>query len=101
MPTIPYPSRPGGALSFLPEWTGLVVIAGLEAVLFRSIGFHLLMTWRNGAIVAIVLSLMLLLYGIRQRRGGMIMEYVALNLVASALFCLLGYLSMAVSGPLA
>jgi hypothetical protein len=87
-------------LDFVPEWLALLALAFLDLGWARTIGFHLDVTWRDGKLIGLGLLVMLLLR-IFWRRGGTMAEYFSLTSLATVLFGVLSYLSLACSGPLA
>lgn len=82
------------------EWCMLGGLALVDAAWARLIGFHLIVTWRDGMVLAAVLAATLAARKF-SRRGAMILEFLALTLASAMVFGVLSYLCLASSGPLA
>jgi len=86
--------------AFVPEWCGLAVMALVEILWARALGFHLTL---GTAAIATPLVLALSLFAARAfgfARTGLFLEYGALSLVGSFALVVLSYLCMASAGPL-
>jgi hypothetical protein len=97
----PCRARGDSLLLFGPEWLAIGGVTLLDLLLAPPLHFHLLFTWRNGTAVGALLGLALLLRLAGHHRGRLVLEYVALSLTAVMALCVLTYLSLAASGPLA
>lgn len=88
------------ALTFAPEWLGLMTVFAVDALWAQLINFHLHIATDNFHVpVAVsVCAAVLRLFG--QKRGGMMAEFLALTLVMAMAFTVLSYLCMASSGAL-
>jgi hypothetical protein len=94
-------AAPKPLCNFPVEWTGLAVIALMDAIWARAIDFHLLIGSRDFLLIAIVLALTAVTYGLRAERAGLVMEYFCLSLVTTAAYGVFSYLAMASAyGPL-
>jgi hypothetical protein len=85
---------------FAPEWLALLVLAALDLVWARAIGFHLSIGWGDGKLIWGALAAMLLLRAFSVQKGGMIAEYFSLTAAAITVFGVMSYLSLASSGAL-
>lgn len=88
-------------LEFAPEWMALALMAVIDALWARAIGFHLIVTWRDLQIPALVLAAVLGLRCFSLQRGALAFELLGLWLVMAGVFQVLSYLCMASSGALA
>jgi len=90
-------------LDFAPEWIALALIALLDLIWARAIGFHLTVTWSDGKLIAAGIAVMLALKIFAQPRfakGGVMAEYFSLTTAAALVFAVLSYLSLASSRAL-
>jgi len=85
---------------FAPEWLALLVLAALNLLWGRAIGFHLTADWSDGKLVGCGIAVMILLRCFWPR-GGMMAEYFSLTAAATVAFGVLSYLSLASSGAMA
>lgn len=88
---------------FAPEWIALALVALLDLVWARAIGFHLVITWLDGKLLGLAFAILLTLK-LAPLRGTFIksrtmVEYFSLTTVATLVFATLSYLSLASSGP--
>jgi membrane-associated phospholipid phosphatase len=85
---------------FAPEWIGATAIFAVCAAWAMAIHFQLDVAWRDGliAIPAIVAVFVMRAFG--SHKFGLIAEYFALTVVATAAFGILSYLSMTTGRPL-
>jgi membrane-associated phospholipid phosphatase len=85
---------------FAPEWAGTAIIFALCAAWAVAIGFQLDVTWRDGLIVAPAMAAVFAVRAFGSRKFGLIGEYFALTVAATAAFGLFSYLSMTTGRPL-
>jgi len=85
---------------FLPEWAGAALILIVAAAWAAAIGFHLTVTWHDGTLLLAALALVLATHVFGSHRFGLIAEYFALSVLATAAFGILSYLSMTTGRPL-
>jgi hypothetical protein len=85
---------------FAPEWYAIGVIGVFDAIVAAHIGLRVIVTWRDGVVLAIALAAMCVLRAFSAWRGGLIAEYFGLSLVAAAVLATLSYLGLASSGAL-
>jgi hypothetical protein len=87
--------------AFVPEWCGVVLLALLETVWARAIGFHLLIGVGGLLTPPGLLLFIALLRGLGAKRVALFFEYAALSLLGSFALIILSYLCVASSGALA
>lgn len=94
--------RPGQIFKsdFAPEWIGAAVIFALCAAWGVAIQFQLDITWRDGLLFVPALAVVLAMRAFGSRKFGLIAEYFALTVAATAAFGIFSYLSMTTGRPL-
>jgi hypothetical protein len=85
---------------FAPEWLALALMAVVDALWARAIGFHLIVTWHDLQQPMAVLALTLGLRRFSLPRAALAAELLGLWLVMAPIFQVLSYLCMASSSPL-
>jgi hypothetical protein len=87
---------------FRAEWCAVAAAIGVDAIWARAIGFHLLLGWQSGLVIAGIAAAYGLVRGFFSARLGLLAEYVCLSLAGSAALLVFSYLSLASApGPLA
>lgn len=90
---------------FFPEWFGLGAIAAIDAIWAAHIGFHLVVTLRDGLLLGGALGVTVVIRIFTRRtafgaKAGMMAEFFSLTAAATLVFGVLSYLCVASSGPL-
>ena len=83
------------------EWCGLGAVLLLDVLWSPLVGLHIGLVWRDGIVLAGAATVMLALRGLAIRRGGLMAEYLALTVAATAVFGVLSYLCCMHAAPLA
>jgi hypothetical protein len=83
-----------------PEWLGLAVIALIDLVWARQIGFHLILHWQDFQTLAVVFAIMIGLHLYGPRCASLIAEYLALSITMAVVFTVFCYLAFGSSGAL-
>ena len=86
---------------FAAEWIGVAVIALGAAIWARSIKFDLSVQWHDALLPCGVIFAVLLAHVFMSRRASLVCEYFLLTAIATAVFGVASYLSMATGRPLA
>jgi len=93
-------SRPEHWLAFAPEWLALALVAMIDVLWARHIGFHLILTVSDFHVLAGALVAMLAARVMGYERFAVMAEFLAITLSMAMGFIVLSYLSMASSGAL-
>jgi hypothetical protein len=90
------------ALSDFPfEWAGVAAVALVDAVWAHRVGFSLAVAARDaGALIILLVVGLCFRVAVRDLRGSLISEYIALTVVAAGAFAVLSYLACAMALPL-
>jgi hypothetical protein len=86
---------------FPAEWLGVGVIALAVAIWAWAIHFHLAVQWHDVLLPCGVFVAVMLTHVLMSRRGSLVAEYFLLTAIATAVFGVASYLSMATGRPLA
>lgn len=82
------------------EWLGLGVIAAIDVVWARGIGFHLLFGAGDFNVLLALVGVAICLGMAGQQRLALVAEYLALSLAMANVFTVFSYLALASSGAL-
>lgn len=89
------------ALGLVPEWLAVAVLALLDVALIPRSGIHFHITSHDGYfLIPMVLIAAIITRKLGSKRGGFVMEFLALMLAAAMALAVLTYIGMALSGPL-
>jgi hypothetical protein len=86
---------------FAAEWFGVGVLALTTAIWARTINFDLAVQWHDVLLPCGVMVAVMLAHVLMSRRASLVAEYFLLTAIATAVFGVASYLSMATGRPLA